>query len=182
MSDSGTDVLNNGQVLLTPAMDIDEIIRGLAERAQRRRKPEAGLAWFFQHEPGSAAPTLTLGVRGTTGALMWFHAKTALVPSEGTNTEYVDYFTVDGHMMVMSPRAELPIERVQEALREFARSQQRPTCVDSASTAPSPRASLISWSRVNHTWSPGVSTPSISNKMSVADTYSYPSSDASSRA
>ncbi|WP_207954901.1 Imm1 family immunity protein [Saccharopolyspora elongata] len=110
-------------------MDIEEIIRGLAERDQRRRKPGVGLTWFIKHEPDVAAPTLTLGVRGTTGALMWSDATSGLVPAEGTNTEHVDYFTVDGHLMVMSPGAEVPIARVQEALREFARTRQRPTCV-----------------------------------------------------
>ncbi|MGW5789129.1 Imm1 family immunity protein [Saccharopolyspora sp. NPDC003752] len=129
MSDSGADVLNYGQVLLTPAMDIEEIIRGLAEHDQERQGPEAGLTWFFKHEPGEDTPTLTLGVRGTTGALMWFDATSGLVPAEGTNTEHVDYFTMDGHLMVMSPGAEVPIARVQEALREFAHTRQRPTCV-----------------------------------------------------
>ncbi|MGI8312418.1 Imm1 family immunity protein [Saccharopolyspora hattusasensis] len=79
----------------------------------------------------TSAPTLTLGVRGTIGSLMWFDATSALVPADGTNSEYVDYFTMDGHKMVMSRHAELPIARVHEALREFARStQQLPTCVD----------------------------------------------------
>ncbi|PKW16718.1 Imm1 family immunity protein [Saccharopolyspora spinosa] len=138
MNDSGADVLNDQEVQLTPAMDIEEIIRGLADHDQERQRPEAGLAWFFLHEPHEDAPTLTLGVRGTIGSLMWFDATSALVPADGTNTEYVDYFTIDGHMMVMSPHAELPIARVHEALREFARTQQRPTCIDWTSK-PKPR-------------------------------------------
>jgi immunity protein Imm1 of predicted polymorphic toxin system len=131
MSTPRTDVLDNGEVLLSPNLDVEQLVNGLAEHDQRRHKPDCGVAWFFQHEPGSEdAPTLALGVRGDTGALMWFDAASALVPADGTNTEHVDYFTAEGHVMVMSPGAELPVAQVQQALREFARTQQRPTCIN----------------------------------------------------
>ncbi|MGP4016850.1 Imm1 family immunity protein [Saccharopolyspora sp. 5N708] len=124
------DVLDNGEVHLSASTDVDQLVRGLSEHDQRREKPECGVAWFFQHEPGEDASALALGVRGEIGALMWFDATSALIPADGTNTEYVDYFTAGGHTMVMTPGAELPITRVLEALREFAHTRQRPTCIE----------------------------------------------------
>ncbi|WP_190820085.1 hypothetical protein [Saccharopolyspora pogona] len=72
----GSDILDHGEVLVSPSTDIEHLVRGLSEHDQTRKKAECGIAWFFQHQPGEDAPTLTLGVRGTTGALMWFDAAT----------------------------------------------------------------------------------------------------------
>ncbi|MBB5153507.1 hypothetical protein BJ970_001041 [Saccharopolyspora phatthalungensis] len=110
--------------------DVDQLVRGISEHDQKRTKPECGIAWSFQHQPGDDTPTLMFGVRCETGALMWFDATSALVPAHGTNHDHVDYFLAGAHLMVMPPGAELPIAQAHEAQREFVRTGQRPTCVD----------------------------------------------------
>lgn len=98
-----------------------------------RQKPECGLTWFFVPARGDlfdTSPSRALGVRGDVGALMWFTATHEFVPATGSNVDTTDYFVADGHHFGMPPGAELPIEQVRAALREYVRTGERPACVE----------------------------------------------------
>jgi hypothetical protein len=90
---------------------------------------EGGLVWQFQLGPDDSAPTLAVGVRGATGALVWYEGDDQFVPVEGANTDWVDYWTWFGHESPMPPSSEVPVDRVYAAVEELIRTRRRPTCV-----------------------------------------------------
>lgn len=42
----------------------------------------------------------------------------------------MEYYTYDTHVMVMAAGAEVPLATARDALREYLRTGQRPTCVE----------------------------------------------------
>lgn len=95
--------------------------------------------WFLFSEVNSRSvdecAALTVGVRGSMGALLWQDEEAWLpddgdVPANGLNADYVDYFSGGRHHNPMPPHTELPVEQVLEAVTEFARTGERPTCVE----------------------------------------------------
>ncbi|MEV4731844.1 Imm1 family immunity protein [Saccharopolyspora sp. NPDC049426] len=48
----------------------------------------------------------------------------------GRNADRVEYYTYDTHVMVMAAGAEVPLATARDALREYLRTGQRPTCVE----------------------------------------------------
>ncbi len=100
------------------------------DAAQSDQARNSGFYWIFTAAPGdSNADSLMVGVRGKIGVLEWFTPTRGYIPTNGVNTDHVDYYTFDAHVMVMEPGAEVPIEQVHAAVVEFVRTGQRPTCV-----------------------------------------------------
>ena len=61
---------------------------------------------------------------------MWMTSNQVMVPAGGNYTHWVPYFSRYGHHFDVPSGAELPIATVHAALREYARTGQRPTCVE----------------------------------------------------
>lgn len=124
------EVLRTDGFDVSSALDVDQLIHAMNDLDATRNNEECGFHWLFSTAPGDwEAETLDVGVRGSVGALMWFTATEAFVPEHGLNTEHVEYYSVDTHVMPMAPGAEVSIEDVHAALREFARTEKRPTCI-----------------------------------------------------
>lgn len=116
-------------------LDTDTLVRTLRELSERDAARSAvsssGFCWFFSAEPDDwEADSLVVGVRGNVGALEWFTPRQGYVPADGLNQEHIEYYTYDTHVMVLPPGAEIPIGTMCDALREYARTGQRPTCVE----------------------------------------------------
>ncbi|ONI87981.1 hypothetical protein ALI22I_19705 [Saccharothrix sp. ALI-22-I] len=91
-----------------------------------------GRAWLLRAGVEDDLPTLAVGMRGEVGALEWIdHAGGGrFVPVDGLNPDWAEYFLWGGIDQGMPPRAELPVQRVLEAVSEFVRTGRRPTSVD----------------------------------------------------
>lgn len=83
-----------------------------------------------QNSPEEDVPSLAVGMRRDRGALLWCEQDDKFVPVTGTNSGHADYFTWDSHHFCFSPGGEEPIDVVHEAVREYVRTTQRPTCVE----------------------------------------------------
>ncbi|MBB5152568.1 Imm1 family immunity protein [Saccharopolyspora phatthalungensis] len=113
------------EVLDLTLIDIDDAIDQIRMTDQRRRNPNAGIAWFVQFG-AEASEGLVLGIRGEVGALQWFTPTELLKPANGRNQDDVDYFTgPTGDHCPMS--SELPSAEVLGVLREFASTRSKPT-------------------------------------------------------
>lgn len=126
---SDAPLLDPADVVISPDTDADELVRQLRDADRERKHDETGIVWFLQHNHGKYERCLTVGVRGDVGALMWFTDVDAFLPAHGTNVDDVEYFFTGGHLFVMEPGTELPIEHVHEAAREYVRTGQRPRSV-----------------------------------------------------
>ena len=119
------------EIPLTIVEGLDELapVLQVANRHYHQDQPEDGLVWFFTND-ATDIRGLTVGVRGSVGALEWFEPLGRQIPSHGINLEWVDYFTFHGHHNQMPPNAELPIEQVLDAVAEYSRTRMKPTCID----------------------------------------------------
>lgn len=50
--------------------------------------------------------------------------------ADGLNSNHVEYYTFDTHVVVMEPGAEVPVEQVHAAPSEFVQTGQCPTCIE----------------------------------------------------
>jgi len=93
---------------------------------------EVGRVWLLRAGATDDLPALAVGMRGELGALEWIDTadNSRFVPADGLNPDWADYFLWGGLDQGMPPRAELPVQRVLEAVSEFARTCRRPTSVD----------------------------------------------------
>jgi Immunity protein Imm1 len=91
-----------------------------------------GRVWSLRAGIEDGLPTLAVGMRGEVGALEWIdHAVGGrFVPVDGLNPNWAEYFVWGGIDQGMPPQAELPVQRVLEAVSEFVRTRWRPTSVD----------------------------------------------------
>ncbi|MBM7776456.1 hypothetical protein JOD54_006660 [Actinokineospora baliensis] len=87
-------------------------------------------------EGGVEGPTLAFGVRNAVGFLQWHDSREVLVPTVGTNADWVEYHSAGMHPASIRPRAEVPVELVLAAVVEYLDSGERPTCVDWCPGAP----------------------------------------------
>lgn len=109
----------------------DELIRQLRDANQHRAGQPGGFLWFFHRAPDDNSCALHAGVRDDLGVLQWFDndGGSIFLPG-GSNVEDADYFSTFGHHFPMDPGTEVPVEMVFSAVAEFARTGQRPTCVE----------------------------------------------------
>ncbi|MHA6799042.1 Imm1 family immunity protein [Bounagaea algeriensis] len=127
---STTPLLESADVIVSPEIDAEELVRELCDADRERRSDDAGIVWFLQHTAGEYEPSLTVGVRGDVGALTWFTATDVHVPAGGAYSHWVDYFSRYGHHMAVPSGAEVPVAAAHAALYEYARTGTRPRCVD----------------------------------------------------
>ncbi|GAA4879950.1 Imm1 family immunity protein [Saccharopolyspora cebuensis] len=116
----------------TPAFDLRTLPEGIDLVAIMRGEIEGnpGTAPCWVVSDGDDFPVLTVGLRREVGALLWDHGTTAFRPVDGTNDEDADYFLGNRDHSPFPPRTELPIDLVLTAVREYARTGERPTCVE----------------------------------------------------
>ncbi|MCC8250541.1 Imm1 family immunity protein [Saccharothrix luteola] len=93
---------------------------------------DIGRAWLLRAGATDDLPTLAVGMRGEVGALEWIDAAGGgrFVPADGLNPDWAEYFLWGGIDQGMPPHAELPVQRVLQAVSDFARTRLRPTSVD----------------------------------------------------
>ncbi|GLW91605.1 Imm1 family immunity protein [Actinokineospora globicatena] len=81
-------------------------------------------------EAEAEGPTLAFGVHNAVGFLQWHDGSEVLVPTTGTNADWVEYHSAGLHPANIRPHAELPVELVLAAVVEYLDTGQRPTCLD----------------------------------------------------
>ncbi|RLK61457.1 immunity protein Imm1 of predicted polymorphic toxin system [Actinokineospora cianjurensis] len=81
-------------------------------------------------ETEEEGPTLAFGVHNAVGFLQWHDGADVLVPTTGTNADWVEYRSAGLHPALIRPHAEVPVELVLAAVVEYLDTGQRPTCVE----------------------------------------------------
>lgn len=113
------------------ADDEAQLISQLRDANQHRAGQSGGFLWFFHRAPDDNSCVLHAGVRDDLGVLQWFdNDEGNIFLPGGSNVEDSDYFSTFGHHFPMDPGTEVPIEMVFSAVAEFARTSQRPACVE----------------------------------------------------
>lgn len=113
------------------AGDDATLIRQLRDANEHRAGQSGGFLWFFYRTPDDDSCVLHAGLRDDRGVLQWFDndGGNVFLPG-GSNVDDVDYFSTFGQHFPMDRGTEVPIEHVHAAVAEYARTGQRPTCVD----------------------------------------------------
>ena len=86
--------------------------------------------WSVRIAEDVTVPQLIFGVRDDRGGLLWCEQESGHVPANGINADWADYFSWPGDHFSMPPGAEIPVDLAYAALREFALTRMRPTCVE----------------------------------------------------
>lgn len=111
--------------------DHDELVKQLREANEHRAAMPGGLVWFVHRSPEDDSCVMNAGVRDGRGALEWIdNERGEVFLPGGVNVEDVDYFTWFGHHTPMAPGTDVAVELVLRAVAEFARTGERPTCVE----------------------------------------------------
>lgn len=135
---ASVDLLEQEQICLAGGTPVEDVISELgAVSSTLSRSDPAGFAWVFPVRettgPFDEVDTLCVGIRGEVGTLLWYDESGAFAPTGGEYTHWAEYTTWHGHDHSIFPNADgidLPISTVFAALREFAHSGRRPTCVE----------------------------------------------------
>ncbi|MDQ3402416.1 MAG: Imm1 family immunity protein [Actinomycetota bacterium] len=131
-------------VLRMPSMHVNQVAPNVDLVAEIRELNTGGVmgpwAWSILAGPEDPfAPgvvTLTVGVHGNIGALVWLDQEKAYVPTSGSNTKWCEYRLGGMHESPIPPFAEVPVETVYIALAEFLNNHCLPTCVEWRQAAP----------------------------------------------
>lgn len=125
------------EIVFAEGVSVDDVISGMRKvNESLDRGGKTGFAWDFPAQRSTdifdQIDTLSVGIRGQVGTLIWHDATGGYVPTGGDDVRGVDYF-IGGHHHGAFQDADgidLPIDRVFEALREYARTGTRPTGVE----------------------------------------------------
>lgn len=126
------DVLDSNEIdvhTLSSDVDLVAALREASTHPQRGQACSWELSNLRDDLPWYQQPSLIVGLRDGHGALTW-NDDPPMVPANGTNAEPVDYWIAGLHHTPMSARAELPLEQALDAVAEFMRTGQRPTCLE----------------------------------------------------
>lgn len=125
-------------VLHTEEIELDDLDPDvdLVALIEQTSKVDLQCAWLWNitsttdDVPWYQQPALIVGVRDeSTGALVW-DDDPGFVPAQGSNTAPVDYMLGGAHHTPVDIGAEVPMSVVLDALREYLRTRQPPTCVE----------------------------------------------------
>ncbi|SFS41333.1 Imm1 family immunity protein [Saccharopolyspora flava] len=123
------EVLRTQFFTVSSGLDADELFQLMRDFEASREGHASGLCWEITADPDDwGADCLVVGVRGDVGALEWYGA-TSCVPASDLNADGVEYYTFDGHVRAVHPGAEVDVETVRRALREFLTTGEQPTSV-----------------------------------------------------
>jgi hypothetical protein len=115
---------------LPPGTDLADTLRTFVEHTDIR----VPYAWTLAHgnddirDPDNVS--LTFGISPHGGALVWYTHDETMVPTDGTNTDWVRYHFAGLHDTYLPPGAEVSRETVYQTVAEFMTTLARPTCVN----------------------------------------------------
>ncbi|MDQ3404447.1 MAG: Imm1 family immunity protein [Actinomycetota bacterium] len=119
------------------SLHLDRIPAGVDFVEAVRQLNEGGIsipwAWVLlagELDPLVDGPTLSVGVHGRFGALVWAGEVDDFVSVDGLNADWATYHLGGLHDTPIPPKGEVPIETVYRALTEFIETRDRPTCVE----------------------------------------------------
>lgn len=114
---------------VTTISDAGPLIEMMHAVDTERAAPDAGVVWWL-YSSDDSEHELIVGVRDDRGCITWSEPTRSLVPHYGLNAEPVEYFTLDGHLYVQEPGSEVPVDVMWEAVREYIKTGERPTCLE----------------------------------------------------
>ncbi|WP_253885907.1 Imm1 family immunity protein [Actinokineospora diospyrosa] len=139
MTDSRTPITHWGFIARDELSDdvdlVGEVLALNAAGPSTWRRADVGWMWELgETRPDPDAeeegPTLAFGVHNAIGFLQWHDGLDVLVPTSGTNTDWVEYHSAGLHPAGIRPHAEVPVDLVLAAVVEYLDTGQRPTCVE----------------------------------------------------
>ncbi|WP_406690369.1 Imm1 family immunity protein [Saccharopolyspora sp. ID03-671] len=130
-------LLQAEEIVFAEGTPVEDVVSELREvGGQTSKHDKTGFAWRFPVRRSmdifESVDELYVGIRGEVGTLLWSGESESCVPTSGEFSHWVEYFSPTGYETGVFRNADgvdLPLETVLDAVREFARTGQRPTCI-----------------------------------------------------
>lgn len=121
-----TTLMDDGGMELSEITDVEQVITQVQQVNSERPRS----AWsFYVDLSDPRSPHLVVGLNGDRGVSTFWDGQRSYVPRDGANSEPVDYW-LGGHHSQLGEGVEITAEQVLATVREFARTGQRPTCIE----------------------------------------------------
>lgn len=137
MTTIDVELLRTDTIVFAEGVPVEEVIAELRSVGRQTSSDDPfGFAWIFPKHRSfdifQHVDQLHVGVRGDVGTLYWSGESGSFVPTGGGYSHWVEYFTggYENGVFLNADGVELPLDAVLDAVREYARTFQRPECVN----------------------------------------------------